>query len=57
VGVLGDFSFYWIADAMTMEMQRLVELYATTNQIGLIGRLESDGMPVLGEAFVRVKLA
>ena len=57
VGALGDFSFYWIADAMTMEMQRLVELYAATNQIGLIGRLESDGMPVLGEAFVRVKLA
>jgi HK97 family phage major capsid protein len=57
VGILGDFSYYWIADAMNMEMQRLVELYAATNQIGLIGRLESDGMPVLGEAFVRVKLA
>jgi HK97 family phage major capsid protein len=58
VGILGDFSFYWIADAIgTMEMQRLVELYAATNQVGLIGRMESDGMPTLGEAFVRVKLA
>jgi len=57
VGILGDFSNYWIADAMDLEMQRLVELYAATNQVGLIGRLESDGMPVLEEAFVRVKLA
>ena len=56
VGILGDFSFYWWADSLAMEMQRLVELYAATNQIGLIGRLESDGMPVLAEAFVRVKL-
>jgi HK97 family phage major capsid protein len=57
VGIVGDFSFYWIADAMDMEMQRLVELYAATNQVGLIGRMESDGLPVLGEAFARVKLA
>jgi HK97 family phage major capsid protein len=57
VGIIGDFSNYWIADAMKMEMQRLVELYAATNQIALVGRLESDGMPVLGEAFRRVKLA
>ena len=57
VGIIGDFSNYWIADSMAMTMQRLVELYAETNQVGLIGRLESDGMPVLEEAFVRVKLA
>ena len=57
VGILGDFSHYWIADALDMQVQRLVELYAETNQTGFIGRLETDGMPVLGEAFVRVKLA
>jgi HK97 family phage major capsid protein len=57
VGALCDWSHYWIADAMNLEMQRLEELYAETNQVGLIGRLESDGMPVLEEAFVRVKLA
>lgn len=57
VGIIGDFSFYWIADALDMALQRLVELYAETNQIGYIGRLETDGMPVLGEAFARVKLA
>lgn len=57
VGILGDFSFYWIADSMAMEMQRLDELYATSNQIGLIGRIETDGAPVLPEAFVRIKLS
>ncbi len=56
VGALGDFSHYWIADALDMQIQRLVELYAETNQTGFIGRKETDGMPVLAEAFVRVKL-
>lgn len=56
VGILGDFSNYWIADALSLMVQRLVELYAETNQVGLIGRLETDGQPVLEEAFVRVKL-
>jgi len=56
VGILGDFSFYWIVDALDMEIQRLVELYAASNQIGFIGRMECDGMPVLEEAFVRVTL-
>ena len=57
VGVIGDFSRYWIADSLEFELQALFELYAATNQVGYIGRLESDGMPVLEEAFVRVKLA
>lgn len=57
VGILGDFRYYYIADALDMQVQRLVELYAESNQTGLIGRMESDGMPVLSEAFVRVKLA
>lgn len=56
VGIIGDFSHYWIADALSMRIQRLNELYAATNQIGFIGRMESDGMPVLEEAFARVKL-
>ena len=57
VGILGDFSFYWIADAMDMQVQVLDQLYAEANQVGFIARWESDGMPVLEEAFVRVKLA
>lgn len=57
VGILGDFSYYWIADSLAMEIQVLTELYARTNQIDYIGRLETDGMPVLEECFARVKLA
>ncbi len=57
VGMLGDFSYYWIVDSLALEVQRLIELYAETNQTGFIGRLETDGMPVLEEAFVRIKVA
>lgn len=57
VGIVGDMSFYWIVDSLFLEIQRLNELYAATNQVGFIARAESDGMPVLEEAFVRVTLA
>ena len=57
VGMLGDYSNYWIADALDFQVQVLKELYAETNQTGYIGRLESDGMPTLNEAFARIKLA
>lgn len=57
VGIVADFSHYWIADALSMQIQRLVELYAATNQVGFIGRMELDGMPTVEEAFSRVKLA
>jgi HK97 family phage major capsid protein len=54
--ILGDISFYHIAEALSFEVQTLLELYAETNQVGYIGRAEIDGMPALAEAFVRVKL-
>ena len=57
VGMLADWSWYWIVDALDMQIQRLVELYAESNQDGLIARYEGDGMPVLPEAFARLKLA
>lgn len=57
VGALGDFSMYHIAQALGFTIKYLSELYAETNQIGLIGREEEDAMPALEEAFVRVKLA
>ncbi len=57
VGLLGDFNHYWVADAMDLEIQRLEELYAATNQVGFIARFKTDAAPVLEEAFVRVKLA
>jgi HK97 family phage major capsid protein len=57
VGLIGDFSFYWIVDSLDFELRRLVELYAETNQTGYIGRAFTDGQPVLAEAFARVRLA
>lgn len=57
VAILADFSHYWIADSLMMTVQRLVELYAATNQTGFIIRAEMDGAPVLAEAFVRLKMA
>lgn len=41
---------------MTLSIQQLNELLALSNQVGYIGRLAVDGMPVLEEAFARVKL-
>jgi len=57
VGIIGDFQYYWYVDALDFAIQRLVELYAETNQTGFIGRYEGDGQPVLGAAFARIKLA
>lgn len=57
VGLIGDLSHYWIVDALDFQLQALFELYAETNQTGFIGRQETDGQPVLAEAFARVKLA
>lgn len=56
VGMFGDFSYYWIVDALNMQIQVLDQLYAETNQTGIILRYEGDGQPVLAEAFSRVKL-
>lgn len=55
VGMLADFSFYWIAQMLNVQMQRLNELYAESNLVGYIARTELDGMPALEEAFVRLK--
>lgn len=57
VGILGDFSFYWIVDSLSMTIKVLTELYAETAQIGYIGRMEVDGAPIHEKAFARVKLA
>jgi HK97 family phage major capsid protein len=57
VGALGALRYYWIAQVDDLQIQRLVERYADTNQIGFISRRWVDGSPVLGEAFSRIKLA
>lgn len=54
--VYGNFDFYWICDADAMTVQVLDQPYATKNQIGYIWDYFGDGMPVIGEAFARVKL-
>ncbi len=57
VGMYADFSWYWIADAVSMTVQRLVEKYALTNEIGLLfNKMAADAMPVQAEAFVRMQL-
>lgn len=57
VACVADFrAGYWIADSLDMEVQRLDQLFALKNQIGVIARKETDGAPVLAEAFARLKL-
>jgi HK97 family phage major capsid protein/HK97 family phage prohead protease len=57
VGILGDFSYYFIVTALDVRIQTLTELYAETGEIGYIGRMEVDGAPIRESAFVRVRLA
>ena len=52
--ILGDFSNYWIVDALEIRLQRLDELFALTNQVGFVIRSETDAAPVLSDAFVRL---
>lgn len=51
-----DPKFIWTAQALSINIQHLVELKAETNQDAFIYRMEVDGMPVLGEAFARYRL-
>lgn len=57
VGILGDPQFYWGADSNQITFTRLDELYRVNKQVGFLSEGAFDGMPVLEEAFVRVKLA
>ena len=56
VGLYGDLKNYWIVDSLALEIKALFELYARTNQVDYIARLETDAQPVIVEAFARVKL-
>ena len=57
VGLIVAMDHYHIADAEGVIIQRLGELYSLADQTGFIARLETDGTPVLEEAFARVKLS
>lgn len=55
--VLGNFKdYYKFAYWKSVEIQLLVEKFAGTNQVGYLGHTLADGMPVLGEAFARLKV-
>jgi HK97 family phage major capsid protein len=56
VGLLCNWRYFEIADALDMEIQVLYELNARSNQVEYIARLKTDGMPTLEEAFTRLKL-
>jgi HK97 family phage major capsid protein len=55
VGILGNFRYYEIADALDMEVLVLVEVQARQNQVVYLVRMKCDGLPTLEEAFVRLK--
>ena len=57
VGLIGDFSWYWIVDQLDLEILVLTELLARTNQIGYVYRIKVDAAPIKEEAFSRVTLA
>lgn len=56
VAVFGDFSYYWIADCQQFEI--MVDPYSDMNtmQNRYYGVAWTDGMPVLAEAFARMKV-
>lgn len=56
VGILGDFTNYWWADSLNLEIQRLDEIVSATNEVRFVARGEFDGAPVVEEAFVRSKM-
>ena len=57
VGAFADFSDYWIAEDLNIEIVRATEIYIRENQDLFVMRASIDGAPVREEAFVRVKLA
>jgi HK97 family phage major capsid protein len=57
VGMFGAIGqAYAMATAVNPTIQRLLELYAESNQNGIIYRTTADGQPVLAEAVVRIKM-
>lgn len=59
IGLYGDLANYWIANGFSsMTVQRIVELYSETNEIGFqFDMIAADGQPIVSEAFTRIKTA
>lgn len=57
VGALGAWRNIWGAYVGSLAIQRLVELYAASNQTAFFARAHFDAQPVIAEAFSRIVLA
>lgn len=57
VGMFGDFKWYYTVNSLGLRIKRLNELFAATSEVGFLFEAEFDGMPVLSEAFTRIKTA
>ena len=57
VGLFGDMSKYWVVNNLALRIKRLNELFAVTSEVGFVFETEFDGMPVMAEAFSRIKTA
>jgi HK97 family phage major capsid protein len=55
VGMFGCFRWYFTAQSLSLRIKRLNELFAATREVGFLFDGEFDGMPVLAEAFTRIK--
>lgn len=55
VGMFADLSWYYVANCLAYRVKRLNELFAATSEVGFIFDFEFDAMPVLAEAFTRIK--
>ena len=55
--VFGNFEFYAIAERQGMFVQRLVELYAGTGQVGLLASFRRGGAALQAEAFKHVLMS
>lgn len=54
--IVGDFSWYWIQDTDELEILRLVELYAETNETAFQVTQHTDGVAVVPAAFRCLKI-
>lgn len=49
--VVGDFSYYHIADRKGLEIKRLNETFAANDQVGFLAKQRIDGKPTVAAAF------
>lgn len=56
VAAVGDWKNYWIADSLQIAIRIIEELFSLSLQTGFLLTKETDGQPVLAEAFRRIKL-